>query len=129
MNEKTLEQQLKEKQKEIDDLKKKLEDRNPAFNGNLLMRSDKKYKELCDLIGKTINQCLGQEYTHIFIKKNMVLNYESSPFTGRGWTVWLKDEDMKKCKSDIADIEMKKFQESLDNFSWAVNNQGVESGK
>lgn len=121
---KTLEQQLKEKQKEIDELKKKLEDRNPAFNGNLLIKSDNTFKELCRSIGKAINQCLGQEYTHMFKGKSIRFEYESTFGGSGGWTIYLDNKSEDEIKNKIANVELRKFQDSLDNFAWAVENIG-----
>lgn len=124
MEQKSLEDQLKEKQKEIDELRKKLADRNPAFNGNLLKRADRKFNELCTAVGKSMQQTLGQEYTYAFKSICFKLEYDSGCSTNRGWVVYvLNGEDRKKIVDNIADIEMKKFQESMDNFSWAVKNQ------
>lgn len=125
IEQKSLEQQLIEKQKEIDSLKKKLSDRNPAFNGNLIKRSEQKFNELCESAGKAIHQNLGLEYSSAFKNKNFYLNYETGIYSGRGWVISVCDEkDRKEIADKIADIEMKKFQESIDNFAWAVQNQG-----
>lgn len=124
MEQKSLENQLKEKQKEIDELRKKLADRNPAFNGNLLKRADRKFDELCTAVGKSMQQTLGQEYAYAFKNICFKLEYDSGFSSGKGWVVQITDEkDRKKITDNIADIEMKKFQDSLDNFSWAVKNQ------
>lgn len=124
MEQKSLEDQLKEKQKEIDELRKKLADRSPAFNGNLLKKADQKYDELCLSLGKAIQQCLGQDYTYIFKNNLMRLDYDSGFSSGKGWVVQIPDEkDRKKIVDQLASHEMKKFQESMDNFAWAVKNQ------
>lgn len=124
-DQKSLEQQLKEKQIEIDQLKKKLADRNPAFNGNLIKRSEQKLDELCQTVGKLIQQALGQDYTYAFKNKKFTLDYDSGFSSGKGWVIYICDEkDRKDIADKIADQEMKKFQESIDNFAWAVQNQG-----
>lgn len=124
---KLLEHQLAEKQKEIDQLKKKLADRNPAFNGNLIKRSEQKFDELCQAVGKSMQQALGQDYTYAFKNKKFVLDYDSGFSLGKGWVIYIFDEkDRKEIADKIADVEMKKFQDSMDNFAWAVQNQNGE---
>lgn len=121
---KTLEQQLKEKQDEINELKRKLEDRNPAFNGNLLRKTDQEFRRLSVAIGESIKNVVGQELVHAFKQVPMRLDYQSYSYATSGnWVVFFSAKDEEKIKQDIADNQMKKFQESLDNFSWAVNNQ------
>lgn len=126
MDEKILEQQLKEKQKEIDELKKKLSDRTPAFNGNLIKRSEQKFDELCQAAGRSMQQSLGQDYIYVFKNKKFCLDFDSRPYSDKGWVINVCDEkDRKEIADKIVDVEMRKFQESLDNFAWAVNNQGT----
>lgn len=111
-----------DQQREIAALKKKLEDRNPAFNGNLLKRSDQKFNDLSKSMGEAIKNAIGQDLVHIVSNKKMHLYFESSMYGSSHWRVWFNAEDEKKIKDRIADLEMERFQQSLDNFSWAINN-------
>lgn len=120
---KSLEQTIKDQAEEISELKKKLSDRSQAFNGNLLSRADQKYNQICKNLGESIVNTLGQDYVHTFIHLKIALKNQSGFYGGGGWIVYLSEEDRKKVTDLIADVEMKKFQESLDNFSWAVQNR------
>jgi hypothetical protein len=118
-----MEQKIKDLEKQVKDLQKKLEDRNPAFNGNLLRKSDEQFTQLQMKIGTAIQQAVGQDLVHVFKDKRMVLDFDSSTYGGKGWSVYfIEDADNKSIKDSLANLQMKKFQESLDNFAWAVNN-------
>ena len=56
---------------EIESLKKKLEDRNPAFNGNLLKRADSRLYDLSKTIGEAIRNAVGSDLAHVFQNKKM----------------------------------------------------------
>lgn len=125
MSEQDLKQENEILKKQLSDLKKKLEDRNPAFNGNLLEQADREYSRLQQAIGQAIYNTVGQDATGIFKNKSMIFDYDSSGFlsSSRGWVVYFNDKETKEIKDKLADLQMKKFQESLDNFAWAVNNR------
>lgn len=114
---------IKDQQKEIEALKKKLEDRNPAFNGNLLRQANIRFFELQESVGKSIQQTVGNDLLHILKYKRMFLDLDTSSYGGRGWIVSFDSKDENEIKGKIADIEMRKFQETLDNYAWAVNNK------
>lgn len=117
-----LSDEIVELKKEIKELKKKLEDRNPAFNENLLKKTDQEFDRLSTTIGEAIRTTVGQELLYVFKSKQMRLDFDSSRYGSRGWFVCFSKEDDEKIRSSIADLQMKKFQESLDNFAWAVQN-------
>lgn len=126
MSEQDLKQENEILKKQLSDLKKKLDDRNPAFNGNLLSQADKEYSRLQKAIGQAIFNAAGPDATGIFKNKSMIFDYDSSIFLSSsrgGWVVYFNDKETKEIKDKLADLQMKKFQESLDNFAWAVNNQ------
>lgn len=118
-----LENKIKEQEEIIKELRKKLEDRNPAFNGNLLKRVDALAYELTKKIGDAIVGVLTPDLIHTIKYKKMYLDYDSGAYSRGHWIVrFINNESEKQFKDALADYEMKKFQESLDNFSWAVTN-------
>lgn len=120
-----LENALKEKDKQIEELKKRLEARDTAFNKNLQNRVDNIFYGLQKSIGEAIVNSVDQNYKQVFKYHKMYLDFESYSYGTSFWKVsFVEDKSIKEIKQHIADIEMKKFQESLDNFSWAVNQQG-----
>lgn len=116
-------EKVKSQKLEIDELRKKIEDRNPAFNGNLLRRVDSQLFELQKSIGAAIAAAVGQDLVYAFKDKKLQLSYVSSSYDRSYWHVTIDKSDSKEISDKIANLEMKKFQESLDNFSWAVNQQ------
>lgn len=120
---------LKTKDKEIADLKKRLEARNTSFEKNLQWRADAKLHELEKSIGQAIVSTVGNDLAYAFKHSKFRLDYESSLYGKGGWRiVFLDEKERKDVSQKIADFEMKRFQESLDNFSWAVNNQNNFQG-
>mgnify|MGYP000850450280 CR=1 FL=1 len=114
-----LELELKRKQKEINDLKAKLNNRSPGFNKNLLNRIDKRFDDLCSAIGQAIKNTTGNE-SHLFSGRKLTFYYDSDSYSGSKWTVGFDEKDTQMIKDGLADVEMRKFQESLDNFAWAL---------
>ncbi len=54
-------EEIEKLKKENAELRKKLEDRNPAFNGNLLSQADKEYSRLQKAIGQAIFNAAGPD--------------------------------------------------------------------
>lgn len=128
--EKTMEQILKEKDAEIATLKKRLADRNPVFNSNLLDMAEREVRRIELAVGAAIAQALGKELVHALKCKKISLHFETSLYgPASGWVIiFTNKEDRKDFAEVIADMEMKKFKESLDNFAWAVQSQGGGAG-
>lgn len=119
-----LEKILKEKDKQIEELKKRLEARDTSFNKNLQNRVDKIFYALQKSIGEAIVNSVDQNYKQVFKYHKMYLDFESCSYGTSFYKVsFVDDKSVKEIKQNIADFEMQKFQESLDNFSWAVNQQ------
>lgn len=123
MEQKSQEQIIKDQKNEIEELKKKLANRNTSFNKNLIDRSYSELRRLEYNIGEAIKNAIGQDLIHAFKYKKMQLDYETSLYSKGVWKVSFSSEDENKIRNEIADFQMKKFQESLDNFAWAINNQ------
>lgn len=120
-----LQNKIKAQEAEISELKRKLSDRNPAFNGNLLRKADQAFNEITYAIGSSIHNCLDRELVNAFSNIPMIFRYESS-YVGTGkYVVHIDKAHAEAIKDKIADWQMSKFQSSLDNFAWAVQNHGV----
>lgn len=119
-----LEKILKEKDKQIEELKKRLEARDTSFNKNLQNRVDKIFYDLQKSIGEAIVNSVDQNYKQVFKYHKMYLDFVPCSYGTSFYKVsFVDDKSVKEIKQNIADFEMQKFQESLDNFSWAVNQQ------
>ena len=114
-----LELELKRKQKEIDDLKAKLNNRSPGFNKNLLNRVDDRFNDFCSAIGLAIKNTAGNE-SHLFAGRKFILHNVDYTYGGSRWVVSFDEKDAQAIKDSLTDVEMRKFQESLDNFAWAL---------
>lgn len=123
MEQKTQEEIIINQQKEIEKLKIKLNERNNAFNKQLLNRTDNKFYELRKKIGEILEQYLDKDLLQTLENREFYIKKEYYYAANARWIAEFKIDDEKRIKDQIADIEMKKFQESLDNFAWAVNNQ------
>lgn len=121
--------ELEKLKKENDELRKKLESRDIPFNKQLLNRVDSKFTDLSFNIGSAIATSAGQELINSMKNKKLIIDYNYSTYGRSGYFIRLiDDKDMKELKQYMAELELRKFQESLDNFSWAVTNGGVSGG-
>jgi hypothetical protein len=120
-----LKTELDKLKKENYELRKKLESRDVPFNKQLNSRVDTKFFDLTFNVGAAIASSAGQELISALKNKKIIINYQHNTYGKSGYYInILDDKDVKSVKDYIAELELKKFQESLDNFSWAVNNQG-----
>lgn len=123
--EKKLCEDLDTLKKENQKLKKALESRDIPFNKQLLYRVDSKFYDLSYNIGAAIASAASQDLIQQLKHKKFILDYESSSYGKSGYFIrFLDHEQEKKFKELLAELELKRFQEALDNFSWAVQNQG-----
>jgi len=108
----------------IKELTIKLNDRNPAFNGNLIRRSEKTLYELEIKIGNSLCEILGHEIIECFKGKSFYLSYEHSLYMGdKGYwkIIFSNNNDRDKVLSLIQHIELNKFLKAIENFSWATH--------
>lgn len=116
--------ELEKLKKENDELRKKLESRDIPFNKQLMSRVDSKYFELTFNVGHAIFQSAGSDMINFLKNKELFIDYMHSSYGRSGYYIKLiNDKDVKVVKQYMAELELRKFQESLDNFSWAVQNQ------
>lgn len=120
-NEITIEQLKKENEA----LKRKLNDRDIPFNKNLLSRVDSKFLDMSFNVGQAIINSIDQDLRNKILNSKIIVNYESSRYGRSGYYIrFYESKDENAFKDFMSELELKKFQESLDNFSWAVQNQG-----
>lgn len=122
-NENVLKTENMELKKKIEDLEKRLNDRNPAFNKNLLSRVDSEFEKMREVIGKSIAAVVDKRLLRKFEHKPMRIYLETNSYSDPKWKISFEDKDGKEIKNELANIELRNFQESLDNFSWAVSQQ------
>ena len=122
----TPEEQIEHLKNQVKDLKQKLEQKSPVFADNLNRKAKTEYNRLCEAMGEAIHKAVGRDLVHLFKSRKFVLGYDSDySGTGRGWVVYIQEKnDTDKIIEGLEQIEMRKFQESLDNFAWAVKNGG-----
>lgn len=111
--------ELKRKQKEIQELKEKLNNRSPGFNKNLLNRVDKRFDDLCSAIGQAIKNTTSND-SPLFTGRKFTIHCDDYSYNGSKWVVRFDEKDAQAIKDSLTDVEMRKFQESLDNFAWAL---------
>ena len=66
MSDQDLKKENEDLKNKVKELRKKLEDRNPAFSGNLLKQADSTFRDLQEKIGKAIYSAVGQDFTYLF---------------------------------------------------------------
>lgn len=120
-----MENEIEKLKKENEELRNKLSERNSTFTEQLGKRVDSKFADLTFRIGEAIRQNVGNDLMHSLRDKLIDIDYDHSSYGKSGYFIrFSKNEDEKNFKQHMEEIELRKFQESLDNFSWAVNNQG-----
>lgn len=120
-NEITIEQLKKENEA----LKRKLNDRDIPFNKNLLSRVDSKFLDMSFNVGQAIINSVDLNLRNKILNSKITVNYESSRYSRSGYYIrFCESKYENEFKDFMSELELKKFQESLDNFSWAVQNQG-----
>ena len=105
---------------EISDLKSKLEQMNPSFSNHLQGKVNMKYKELCEALGEAIQMVnFGVDI------QGMKMHFYSEG--GRSYNgfkqtyhVDFEQNDKGIILKKLSENEMRNFQASLDNLSWAL---------
>lgn len=120
-----METEIEKLKKENEELRKKLSERNSTFTSQLGRRVGSKFFDLTFDVGKAIENAIGQEMMNRLKGNDIYIDHHYSSYGKSGYFIrFSKNEDEKNFKQHMEEIELRKFQESLDNFSWAVNNQG-----
>jgi hypothetical protein len=124
MTETELKTEIENLKKENASLRKRLEKTDFPFDKQLSKRVDSKLHELTFAIGESIAKTAGQNIISCLKNKKIVIDYWHSSYGKGGYYIrFLEEKDVNEIKDYMAELELKKFQESLDNFSWAIQKQ------
>lgn len=110
---------------ELQELKAKLSSRNSAFDRNLERRVTNRYNELLNDIDRGIVSQLGDNKS-IFDGKTMrFYSVRGDSYNGykTEYHITIQNGESDKIKEKLYELELKGFQDSLDNFAWAVENK------
>lgn len=101
-----------------------------AFQKNLTEKSEKEFRQMCESIGVAIQNVLRNHGQHLemycdgftfrYIKASGDYGYGSS----KARVIIENKEHLEKIDNFLKEKAMKDFQDALNNFAWAVQNQG-----
>lgn len=116
---------IKEQEELIKSLKQKLEKRDTAFTKNLNRKAFNLLTKMKADIGVAVKNAVGDQAFNELQGKTFRVwsNYSSYGGTSYGVT-FEKNESDKDLIQFFENKQMAEFQSSLDNFAWAVQNQG-----
>lgn len=118
--------ELEELKKENLVLRKALESRESTFNKQLEKRVNEKFYDLSFIIGEAIASVADRDLVNQLKNKVFHLEYSHSTYGKSGYFIrFQKKEEEKELKLFMEEMELKKFQESVDAFSWVVSRNGL----
>lgn len=118
---------LEQLKKENAELRRQLNSRDIPFNHQLLDKAGRDFYLLSRRVGEAISNSVSRDLIYSLKGKRFYLDYHNNSYgsSDHGYLISFVDKkDEESFINLMAELEMKKFKESLENFSWVLQNQG-----